>query len=281
MVDFKKLEIKEIKDVKDLGLKFPHKPKSFRKTAPTSDFDEQFLEDVHDEGLDLMDEDEFKKAIKEFKKITDYSFNPYLADDFAVWYEDAWNHIGECLLELGDPKKAKKIFQQLVKDDPDEITYQYNYALSLGDLGKNKEARDIYLNILKKEPDDLDSLVNISDEYIALQNPKLALKYAEKALKIKPNEPAALANKGTSFLMMHRFDLAKKFLDKSLKLDPDDGLTWFAKAVCLHGINADKDDIFDALVVATSLTPEIKKEKMARDSFGIFSDEKRYKKIFS
>lgn len=278
MAEFKKIEIK---DIRDINFKFPHKPKSFRKTEPSSDYDEQYLEDVHDEGLDLMDEEEYKKAIKEFMKIIEYPCNSKFAEDFASWYDDAWNHVGECLMELGDLKKAENIFERLVKDNPDEISYLFNYAMALGDLGKNMEAKNVYEQILKIDPQDLDSIVNIADEYIGLQNPKKALEYSEKALKIKPNDPAALANKGTSFLMLHRFDLAIKFLNKSLKIDPDDALTWFAKAMCLFNQNADKDDIFDALVVATSLNPDLKKEKMARENFEIYANESRFKKIFS
>lgn len=261
-----KKEITPITDIRRIMKPYPHRDRDLRilKTDKKIPFDEDFIEDVHDEGLDLLDDKKYMQAIKEFEKIVNYEIHPDLVGDFAPWWEDALYHECEAYSELGKHEIALSIIDNLLKNNPSEVDYLDIKGYILADLQRYKESIQCYEKILKIEPKNEDAFTNISHAMLNLKKFKEALDVAEKGIELNPKDPDALYNIGESLHGLGKYKDALKAFDKVLKIDRDDSETWYMKARCLSRLNK-IDEAVDALLVAIGLEPNnisrAKKEK--------------------
>ena len=113
--------------------KFP-----FMKSGSKS-LDEDFLEEVHDKGLELMDDK--KTLIKDLSKENDqiiiafggnggsgFEVSPDDQEDFVDWFEDAIWHEFDILTELGKNEEALSHIDFLLGFDPNDIAKRlYSY----------------------------------------------------------------------------------------------------------------------------------------------------------
>ncbi|MCH7648073.1 MAG: tetratricopeptide repeat protein [Thaumarchaeota archaeon] len=270
--------ITPIDDIR-IGFRSPHKPSHMRRldAKPTEVLDEDFLQDVHDEALELIDDEEWGKALKLLNKIVNYKFHPDDVGDFAEWYYDALFHLSECLSELNRHKESIKILKELVKNNKDEEDYLSGLAYEYSETKKFTKAKELYEKILKKNPKDLESLVNLSDVMLDLDKYSKALEFAEKAIKINSKDEIAWHNKGAALLFQDKPKEALSAFNQSLKFDPKDGASWFFKGLCLLYLGKKEEDFHDALIIATSIEPDL--EKTMRETLIELSKEKTVRKV--
>ncbi|MGZ6220961.1 MAG: tetratricopeptide repeat protein [Syntrophales bacterium] len=126
-------------------------------------------------------------------------------------------------LEDADKKKVETAFTEYlisILSRPDQWSSHYNLGNCYLNLGDPKQAIASYDTALKLEPRAVLAMVNESMAYARLGETKKADESLQKALKISPNNAAANFNMG--LLMAEQNDLkgAEKYLKVALKADP-------------------------------------------------------------
>lgn len=230
--------------------------------------DEDYVEKIHDEGLELLEEGKNEEAIRKFEKIVNYSVSEDEKSDFIDWFEDALYHEFDAFSELGKHEKALELINNLLGFDPNDTDYLLGKGYVLEDLNRHNEALACYEKMLKIDPKDDDALVNISHTLLNMEKNKEALEAVEKAIKINSKNDDAWYNKGEALLGLGKIQEAVKSFDKVLKINRDDHETWYMMARCLAKINK-KDDAVDSLLMAIGLEPANKNKAKKEKDFDI------------
>jgi len=180
------------------------------------------------------DADEFSKAIEcanrllKTKKINrEYSENQLL-------YLKA-----DCLHHLEKYDEALKIFQKLVKEDPDDAQTIGSCAEILVDLKKYKDAEPLIDKLMQLDPEDPKMFVNKSFIGLVTKDYKKALDYSKKGLTMVADDDILANlwyNKASAEFWLGKYNEADKSIMMALGLDSDESTTWMMKA----GITAKK-----------------------------------------
>jgi tetratricopeptide (TPR) repeat protein len=67
---------------------------------------------------------------------------------------DTWNEMAICLMELGDFKGARKVLEQALREEPENIKIISNLGVLAQKSGKNEEASAFFRTVLELDPDD-------------------------------------------------------------------------------------------------------------------------------
>ena len=129
----------------------------------------------------------------------------------------------------------------------------FKEAVKLGKEGKLPAALKIYNNILKKDPEFFSALINRAIIYEKIGENGLAEQDYIEALTIDPNRPELLNNIGSFYLAQKRPLLALSYLDKALRLNPNYFVALLNRAAVneeLGYFNAAADDLDQALAIA-------------------------------
>jgi tetratricopeptide (TPR) repeat protein len=70
---------------------------------------------------------------------------------------DAWNGLGDCLVGMGELKRAEQAYRQSIKIKPDEAVSHYNLAVILASSGRRSEAAEEAGRALKLAPENADA----------------------------------------------------------------------------------------------------------------------------
>ncbi len=129
----------------------------------------------------------------------------------------------------------------------------FKEAVKLGREGKLSAALKIYNNILKKEPEFFSALINRAIIYEKIGEYKLAEQDYIEALIIDPNRPELLNNVGSFYLSQKRPLLALNYLDRALNITPNYFIALLNRAAAneeLGYLNAAAEDLDTALAIA-------------------------------
>lgn len=94
---------------------------------------------------------------------------------------------------------SKKIFAKIIKEKYNQDVY-FNYAYILGETGEYKKEQKLYEEILKRNPDDLDVLINYAISLNETKNYKKAISITTKALQKNKTNPYAYEIRGIAKL---------------------------------------------------------------------------------
>ena len=83
--------------------------------------------------------------------------------------------------------ETKKIFEKIIKENYNQDVY-FNYAYILGEIGEYKKEQKLYEEILKRNPDDFDGLINYAISLIETKNYKKAISITTNALSTRRKE---------------------------------------------------------------------------------------------
>jgi tetratricopeptide (TPR) repeat protein len=126
-------------------------------------------------------------------------------------------------LEDADKKKVETAFTEYlisILSRPDQWSSHYNLGNCYLNLGDPKQAIASYDTALKLEPRAVLAMVNESMAYARLGETKKADESLQKALKISPNNAAANFNMGLLKAEQNDLKGAEKYLKVALKADP-------------------------------------------------------------
>ncbi len=124
-----------------------------------------------------------------------------------------------------DPDKKDALYQQGLKEFPNSLELNGNYALFLKNIRKDYDrAEKYYQKALEIEPDD----ARVNGNYaLFLENIRKdydrAEKYYQKALEIEPDDARVNGNYALFLENIRKdYDRAEKYYQKALEIEPDD-----------------------------------------------------------
>ena len=124
-------------------------------------------------------------------------------------YAEAYNNLGNALLETGDPARHQK---PSAPDHPDEL--QENATVL-------DEAIQDYQRALEAKPTFAEAWTDLATALLQKGQTEDAIKDYQKALELSPNLPEANGNYGNVLLEQRKFDQAITYYTKALELKPD------------------------------------------------------------
>ena len=118
-------------------------------------------------------------------------------------------------------EKAKQIYQQVIKLDPDNATALNNYGYMLAELGEQLgEAEKMIRKALKIRPNEPAFLDSLGWVYFQRGDYKEALKWVEKAVKGQPKDAELRYHLGMIYWKLGDREKALRELREALKINP-------------------------------------------------------------
>ncbi len=121
----------------------------------------------------------------------------------------------------GNYLEAMRIFQKIVKANPNDVEALNNLGIALEKMGRHTDAVGIYDMALKIDPRRLDVMFNKAVSLSKTRDRKKALELYDEILEIDPRHKGALLNKGTLLGRLRRYDDAIYLFNRALQIYPD------------------------------------------------------------
>jgi len=197
-------------------------------------------------GMELMRENKLKEASMEFQ----------LAVEKDPYYVEAYMNLGKILGDLGEYKKARSAYREVMKINPksaqphiligdlyrleerrDDAIYEYKeaskiepsninirnqLALLYSQKGEIIRAIDEYQRILTVEPDNLEAHRQLGYLLMSMGRNEEAIREFEWVLQVDPDDDAVYQILGNLYLKVGRLRNAEEILNTSLSFNPDD-----------------------------------------------------------
>ncbi len=161
------------------------------------------------------------------------------------------------LMMAGDPKKAVKLFENVLKVDPENFGAWHDMGLALADLGRDKEALNSFNRCIELNPNFARAWLSKGNFLHRVERKEdEAVKCYEEAIKRGPRIPQAWYNIGAIHAAKKNYDEALRCFDESTKLDEKYCPPWAAKAVVLMRCGK-KEEGEECLRKAYELDPEL------------------------
>jgi Flp pilus assembly protein TadD len=109
-------------------------------------------------------------------------------------YVEAYNNLGNALLQKGNADEAIVYYQTALQIKPDYVVTSYNLANALLQKGNVDEAIAQYQTALQIKPDYADAHNNLGNALLKKGKVDEAITHYRKALQIKPDSPDVLNN---------------------------------------------------------------------------------------
>ena len=133
---------------------------------------------------------------------------------------------------------ALKIYNEILRKDPNYVSALVNRAFIYEKLGEAKMAQEDYERALDLAPNQVDLLNNVGAFYLDQKRPKLAKYYFTKALDIQPEYTPAYVNRANANEKLDMIDEALEDLRMALSLESENieiilsqGILYYKKAM--------------------------------------------------
>jgi tetratricopeptide (TPR) repeat protein len=136
----------------------------------------------------------------------------------------------EQLLSGGQPKEARKAFDDLVRRDARDADALAGRGRAWAALDKADPALKDFAAALAVDPANGVALNARGNLYVATNQPERAIPDFDAALAVNPRDDVVLYNRGLALKAMGRHDAALRDFDAVLRLTPGDPLTLTGKA---------------------------------------------------
>ncbi len=130
------------------------------------------------------------------------------------------NNLGGAYFELNKVENAVKIFERLIKINPDTNT-KNNLANCYAALKRDEESLNLYKEIIKDNSKDYVAFNNIGNVYKNLNDYDKAIINYNNSIKINNNYPLAYNNLGDLFSNMGHYENALNMYENVLRIDPE------------------------------------------------------------
>ncbi len=116
----------------------------------------------------------------------------------------AHNNLGAALGRAGNPKEAKKEFEEALRILPNDVEALTNLGRVSGTLGNLEEAKETFEQVLKIQPGNAEAHFNLGVALAKLGKLEEAKREFEETLKIQPNHPQAHASLELALEMLRK-----------------------------------------------------------------------------
>lgn len=137
----------------------------------------------------------------------------------------AWTNyrIGESYQQLGDLKTALSWFQNAYNLAPLYSEFANKYANSLINSGDTKQARKVFESLVKEHPSYAPGFCNLGYLYLVEdQNPQKAMELYNRSIALDPDYVQALINKAGLLMIQNNKSEAITYLNRVLKINPNE-----------------------------------------------------------
>jgi len=124
----------------------------------------------------------------------------------------------------GNLSKAKEIYEDLLKKDPNDLAVLQNYGTLFSQIKEYKKAEGIFEKCLKIKPKDHLLLYNYGKCFHDQKVFEKALKFYEESFKIEPKNNFSMYNIGNIHLSKGKFEQAISAFKKSIEVNPENFL---------------------------------------------------------
>jgi tetratricopeptide (TPR) repeat protein len=163
-------------------------------------------------------------------------------------------HNASKLLQKGLIREAIKLFEHVLKIEPDNYGAWNDLGLAWQEQGNKRKALEAFDNCLELKPDLSGAWVNKAQLLLSRGKKDEALRCYEEALKYDDKIIQAWYNKGTILASMAMFDDALRCFDAALALNDEYYMAWMAKGLVLISLG-EEEESKRSLEKAYSLNP--------------------------
>ena len=183
------------------------------------------VEQAYQEGLQLLQSEDYEGAIAKFTEATQVD------DTFA----EAFLGIGDALRELEDFQAALQAYTKARDRNQSLARVHFGLGMCHKELGQLDLAVNDFSNAIDLDRRDPEILANFGKLYLDVQNPASALKTLESAADLDPNNAEVHRDLGWARIQMGQTDEGIDDLQRSIEIDPKDYETYYRLAtVHLH-----------------------------------------------
>ena len=124
----------------------------------------------------------------------------------------------------GNLSKAKEIYEDLLKKDPNDLAVLQNYGTLFSQIKEYKKAEGIFEKCLKIKPKDHLLLYNYGKCFHDQKVFEKAVTFYEESFKIEPKNNFSMYNIGNIHLLKGKFEQAISAFKKSIEVNPENFL---------------------------------------------------------
>ena len=166
-------------------------------------------------SLVFMDEDEYKSAINILDPISETFSNI-----FSIQYI-----LGLCYSRIKMSNEAINFYNRAITIRPNSINVLHSIAILYDDIGEWVKSDKIYDQLIKNNPNDAQAYNNYAYSLVE-RNKDLqrALSYAKKAVKLEPENPSYLDTIGWAYYKMNDIKKARAFIEQSIEIEGENSV---------------------------------------------------------
>ena len=166
-------------------------------------------------SLVFMDENEYKSAINILDPISETFSNI-----FSIQYI-----LGLCYSRIKMSDEAISFYNRALIIRPNSINVLHSIAILYDEIGEWVKSDKIYDQLIKNNPNDAQAYNNYAYSLVE-RNKDLqrALSYAKKAVKLEPENPSYLDTIGWAYYKMNDIKKARAFIEQSIEIEGDNSV---------------------------------------------------------
>jgi len=136
-------------------------------------------------------------------------------------YAKAHNNLGIIFKGLGENQKEKECYEKAIEIDPNYADAHNNLGIILQELGEKQKAKECYEKAIEIDPNYADAHNNLGVIFEKLEDYNKAKSYYKKATEIDPNSANAHNNLGAILQELGEKQKAKECYEKAIEIDPN------------------------------------------------------------
>jgi len=211
------------------------------------------------------------RLMKNYNKALMFAKKAVEIDAQNIWYQQLYGNI---LQNTGDYSNAAKVYENLIKDNPDK----YDFYFQLADLyiheKKYNEALKIYNNLENKTGVTEDVSLQKEKIYFFLKKPEKAIKEIDNLIEKFPKETKYLGLKAEIYISENKDENAFEIYNKILLMEPNNPFVHLSLADYYQN-KGDNEKSFEEIKLAF-LNPELNIDKKISILLKYFTITEKY-----
>ena len=136
-------------------------------------------------------------------------------------YAEAHNNLGILLYKLGKYQESMKCYKKTIQIQPKNSAAHSNLGFVFKELGENQKAIKCYEKAIQIHYNNVDAHNNLGILYNKLGKYQSAMKCFEKAIEIQPSFAAAYYNLANTFKELEKYQKAITYYQKAIQILPN------------------------------------------------------------
>ncbi|MCD4783921.1 MAG: tetratricopeptide repeat protein [Candidatus Eremiobacteraeota bacterium] len=200
--------------------------------------------------------------------------------DRMKYYLEGYGRLGILYIKLQKYEKAEKIYQKLVKTDPEDCTSLINLGIAQRMLKKNKKAEESFKRAIRVSRGRKEGYRHLGIFYIENKDFKKAVKLYKEAVRKFPRDIDFLSNLSLSLSMEGKYGQSLNVMKSAVKVSPGNSLLYYRTAF-VYALMDRKEMVIENLKKAIKLDPELKDYAAKDPDFKKYWKDSEFIKITS